>query len=177
MTVNMTSYLTLNVLRDGIGEEFYTTVYVQEKADGIRLIKIAPFPETYGELACDRMGAIYVLIEGKWKQQTVKIGPQGYRTFTRCFRGCRFDRVVHRIIATTYIPNPENKEIVDHINRIRSDNRLENLRWATARENVNNRKAYIVNDPHPKDAKAYLKAIMEANRIIDEYYAQYPNGT
>jgi hypothetical protein len=46
---------------------------------------------------------------------------------------------VHRLVAIHYIPNPENKKEVDHINRIVYDNRVENLRWVTAKENANNR--------------------------------------
>lgn len=45
---------------------------------------------------------------------------------------------VHRLMAMAFIPNPENKRCVDHINGIRNDNRLENLRWATHSENTRN---------------------------------------
>jgi hypothetical protein len=44
----------------------------------------------------------------------------------------------HRLIAELWIPNPDNKPIVDHINHIRTDNRVENLRWATQMENCAN---------------------------------------
>lgn len=43
---------------------------------------------------------------------------------------------VHRIIAQTFIPNPENKPEVNHKNSIRNDNRVINLEWVTHSENV-----------------------------------------
>lgn len=47
-------------------------------------------------------------------------------------------RTVHRLVAETFLDNPDEKPTVDHINRVRDDNRLDNLRWATYKEQNNN---------------------------------------
>ena len=45
---------------------------------------------------------------------------------------------VHRLLAITYIENPENKKEIDHIDGNPSNNSLNNLRWAIHKENLNN---------------------------------------
>lgn len=45
---------------------------------------------------------------------------------------------VHKLVAQAFIPNPNSKPCIDHINTIRTDNRADNLRWVTCKENSNN---------------------------------------
>jgi hypothetical protein len=45
---------------------------------------------------------------------------------------------LHRLLALHYIPNPNGLRCVDHINRKKTDNRIENLRWVTKSQNAIN---------------------------------------
>jgi hypothetical protein len=73
-------------------------------------------------------------ISGKiMKQGNIK----GYRGVTLCKDGTRLSCSVHRLVAETFISNPLNKPEVNHINENKADNRVENLEWATSKENAN----------------------------------------
>ena len=48
--------------------------------------------------------------------------------------------LIHRLIANAFIPNPDNKPFIDHIDNNRANNNINNLRWATPSENNYNQK-------------------------------------
>ena len=50
--------------------------------------------------------------------------------------GRRKKELVHRLVAMTFIPNPERLPAVNHIDRVRQNNKVSNLEWVTHKENT-----------------------------------------
>lgn len=67
----------------------------------------------------------------------------GYLIGTVDLNGTRIRHGVHRFVAEAFLPNPDRKDQVNHINGDKSDNRLENLEWATCQENNLHRRRLI----------------------------------
>lgn len=49
-----------------------------------------------------------------------------------------YSHFVHRLVAEAFIPNPENKPYIDHLDTIASNNKASNLKWVTQTENLCN---------------------------------------
>tara|TARA_R110002126_G_scaffold255862_1_gene398890 strand:+ start:439 stop:915 length:477 start_codon:yes stop_codon:yes gene_type:complete len=81
-------------------------------------------------------GTVLRIFKGYTKEIKHYKRPDGYMQVALYKNGKRKMFKVHRLLAIAFIPNPENKRCVDHINGIRDDNRLENLRWVTHSENM-----------------------------------------
>tara|TARA_A100001391_G_scaffold155368_1_gene113170 strand:- start:785 stop:1261 length:477 start_codon:yes stop_codon:yes gene_type:complete len=63
------------------------------------------------------------------------LNKQGYYTIAFTKNNKIYNRCLHRLIAEAFIPNPDNKPCVDHIDRNRLNNNIDNLRWVSYAEN------------------------------------------
>ena len=59
----------------------------------------------------------------------------GYLSYHLKWKNKTYPRRIHRLVAEAYIPNPENKPFVHHKDHDRFNNSVENLEWATVKEN------------------------------------------
>jgi hypothetical protein len=91
---------------------------------------------------------------------------QGYLHLTLYKKGCeRKTFYISRLVAIAFIPNPENKPVVDHIDNEKiDDNSVKNLQWFTWAEN--NQKGY---DQGRVASEIQKLAVKEANQIISTW--------
>lgn len=73
----------------------------------------------------------------KGRIRKLKVDRHGYECVALVKHGVRKDHLVHRLVAQAFIPNPENKPQVNHIDENPLNNCLYNLEWVTAAENAN----------------------------------------
>lgn len=61
---------------------------------------------------------------------------KGYQQVGLYLNGKNKFQLIHRLVASAFIPNPECMSNINHINGIKTDNRVENLEWVTVSENI-----------------------------------------
>jgi len=93
-------------------------------------MEIQGFPD----YTISRDGVITNIKTGKVKKPTLN-QKTGYLFVLLHDGGRKQNITVHRLLATHYIPNPNGFRCVDHINRNKTDNRIENLRWVSHSDN------------------------------------------
>lgn len=78
-------------------------------------------------------------------------------------KGKRKMHYAHRLVAQHFVPNPESKDQVNHINSVRQDNRALNLEWSTAKENASHAIKYGMRQPEVVKMNRRIKELEREN--------------
>jgi hypothetical protein len=81
-------------------------------------------------------GRIYSSRSGTLRELSQHIMWRGYARVTISTNGAKKHYRVHRLVAETYTPNPENLPEVNHIDRNKLNNSVDNLEWISSRDNT-----------------------------------------
>lgn len=136
---------------------------------------IAGFEEKY-EILED--GRIWNKQKEVWQKQ--HITSNGYLIVTLTLRGIKKQLLVHRLVALHFLVNPYEHPLVNHKDGIKTNNRLNNLEWASSEENAQHalktglRKGFVSLETR----RALLKRALDGEQIKDLYLGitSHPNS-
>lgn len=114
--------------------------------------------EIYSKYYIDELGNIYSVKSGNFIKMKLYKSSHGYICVRLMIDKKPKIKYIHRLLAENYIENKQNKPCVNHINGIKTDNRLINLEWVTYSEN--NKHAFDNNLKKPSVIKSRFKSVI-----------------
>tara|TARA_A100001391_G_scaffold205421_1_gene206070 strand:- start:1487 stop:2026 length:540 start_codon:yes stop_codon:yes gene_type:complete len=90
-----------------------------------------------------------------------------------CVRTKKYSKSVHRLVAIAFIPNPDGKPEVNHIDGNRLNNNLENLEWVTQQENIDHAvETGLIDNPFGKAARnsRFVTKVYKDGILVAETY-------
>ena len=90
----------------------------------------------------------------------------GYLRVNLKVNGEVYQRMVHRLVGENFISNPYNKKQINHKNGIRNDNRVENIEWCTAKENIHH-KYKVLKYKVSEETREKLRQNLKGRRLSD----------
>lgn len=110
----------------------------------------------------------------------------GYENIKLCKENRTYHFLIHRLVAEAFIPNPNNLPEVNHKNKIRNDNRVENLEWCSRKENlydsystlsqIRNFKECLLINSETKEIIGDFKSISAAAKYASENFGCSKSG-
>lgn len=103
----------------------------------------------------------------KERVRVFSMSPSGYMRMVLSFNNKRVTISAHREVAKAFIPNPNNLSTVNHIDFDKTNNCIENLEWASYKENINHSK---------KHGRRFHKPVIQRSidgEFIKKWYSAY----
>jgi len=108
----------------------------------------------------------------KWIKGNMRSGYLLYQLWSK--NKCKY-HLAHRLVAQTFIPNPDNFPQVNHLNGNKNDNSVENLEWCSAQQNTTHSREILGNKNAFCKGSAHYKAKL-TEKDVKEIRALYSNG-
>ena len=128
--------------------------------------------EGYEEYEISSCGNVRSNKHGVVKPRKLNTNHKGYLVFGVCKNGIEKKLSVARCVGIAFIPNPDVKPQIDHINRNKKDNRVENLRWVSFSENQINKPYKNITTGHRYITRRDLRYVFEVKRF--KIYQSFP---
>ena len=90
----------------------------------------------FSHYSIDEKGIVINDLTNKIKTPTSNLTGKGYLYIDLWENGKKYRKYIHRLVAQTFIPNPENNPYINHIDGNPHNNKVNNLEWCTPLENV-----------------------------------------